>query len=301
LDDFFSDVPVALLLGGFDPSGGAGLLRDAVVVSGLGVHPMAIPLAETAQNGFQCFEIAPPNANPIARLDSLEPHLRGNWGLKLSMFYDCALLKRLLPRINQYEPPVAVWDPVIAPTNGVGLHSHASIHEAFGLVSGISGNAKNIWLFSPNMPEARLLTGLPDGQLETVAKKLMDMGMGRVWIRGGHGSDETVQDLWCDSDGPVWLGPYKRLDGDPRGTGCTVTSAWLAFCLNGMEAKSAAKAAIQYIRSAWGHLHTPGKAGRPTFSPIARFCGFAGLDNSYRAAALQAPSAKELNRSEVPR
>ena len=256
-----SDVPIALFLGGFDPSGGAGILRDAVTVSGLGVHPMAIPMAETVQNGVECIDIAPPGLNPLARLYSLKPHLRGSWGVKLSMFYNCSLLRDLGPQIHQLGPSAAIWDPVIAPTNGAKLHNPASIKEALGLLS------DGLWLASPNIPEARLLADIPDGPLETVAKKLVDLGMKCVWIRGGHGSGKTVQDLWCDNDGSKWLTPYKRLDGDPRGSGCTATSAWLAFRLNGMEPIRAAEAAVQYIRSAWNRLHTPGRAGRLTFPP----------------------------------
>jgi len=261
LDSSRLNVPIALFLGGLDPSGGAGILRDAVTASGLGVHPMAIPVAETAQNGFECAEITPPSVNPLVRLNLLKPHLRGTWGLKLSMFYDCSLLQSLLPQIHQSGPQAAIWDPIIAPTNGVRLHSHASIKEALGLLS------NDLWLASPNIPEARLLADFPERPLEDVAKKLMDLGMKYVWIRGGHCDGESIQDLWCDDDGPQWLTPHKRLDGSPRGTGCAVTSAWLALRLNGMSPMSAAEAAIQYIRRAWSNLHIPGKAGRPTFPP----------------------------------
>ncbi|MDR2697955.1 MAG: bifunctional hydroxymethylpyrimidine kinase/phosphomethylpyrimidine kinase, partial [Holophagales bacterium] len=82
-----------------------------------------------------------------------------------------------------------------------------------------------------------------------------------------HGNDKMVKDLWCDGNGPKWLTPYDRLDGDPRGTGCAATAAWLALRLSGMEPISAAEAAIQYIRSAWNYLHIPGGVGRLTFPP----------------------------------
>ena len=255
------EVPVALFMGGFDPSGGAGVLRDVSVASGLGIHPMAITMAETVQNGSECMEIVPPGLNPLKRLNALKTHLRGRWGVKLSMFHDCRLLYEVMPQIHRLEPCAAIWDPVIAPTQGVGLHSTTSIKEVIGLLAG------NHWVASPNIPEARLLADMPKGQLESAAKKLMGIGLQCVWIRGGHGTGETVQDLWCDTNGLHWLTPYSRLDGDPRGTGCTVTSAWLAFRLNGMEPISAAEAAIQYIRKAWSCLHMPGNAGRLVFPP----------------------------------
>ena len=254
-------VPVALFLGGLDPSGGAGILRDAAVASCLGAHAMAIALAETIQNGLECTKILPPSANPLERLDALSPHLRDKWGAKLSMFCEAPLLDELLPRIKVMGPSAAIWDPIVAPTHGTKLHSPLAIRKVFALFSG------GPWVVSPNLPEARLIAGEPERPLETVAKKIMDMGAESLWIRGGHGSGDTVQDLWCDTDGIAWLPKYERLEGDPRGTGCTVTSAWLAFRLNGTEPAAAAESAVQYIREAWGRLHVPGSAGRPVFLP----------------------------------
>src|SRR5512145_1100085 len=83
-----STFPVALCLGGVDPSCGAGLFRDALTLASLGVHPMAVSVAETIQSGLSCIHIGPPAVNPLERLDALRPHLRGIWGVKLGM---CAL------------------------------------------------------------------------------------------------------------------------------------------------------------------------------------------------------------------
>jgi hydroxymethylpyrimidine/phosphomethylpyrimidine kinase len=222
---------------------------------------MAVPMAETVQNGFECKEIAPPNIDPMQRLDILKPHLCGKWGIKLSMFHNCSQLQNVLPLIHQLEPSAAIWDPVVAPTHGAGLHCPAAIKEAAALLSRYS------WTAAPNIPEARLLAEMPHEPMETVAKKIMSLGLQSVWIRGGHGNGKTVQDLWCDENGPKWLTPHNRLDGDPRGTGCTATTAWLAYRLTDMEPINAAEAAIKYVRKAWNNLHAPGKAGRPAFPP----------------------------------
>jgi len=256
-----TEFPVALFLGGFDPSGGAGILRDVMVASDLGVHSMAIPIAETVQNGIECTEILPPSVFPTKRLDSLKHHLRGKWGIKLSMFHNCSLLQDVLPHVHHLAPTPAIWDPIVAPTNGVALHDPKSLKEIIAMF------ANKNWTVSPNILEARLLADLPDAPPENLAKKIMDMGMQSVWIRSGRANDKIVQDLWCDANGHMWLMPYERLSGDPRGTGCTVTTAWLSFCLSGMEPINAAEAAIRYIRKAWNYLHVPGGIGRVTFPP----------------------------------
>lgn len=256
-----SEVPVALFLGGLDPSSGAGVLRDAQVASDLGIYPMAVPLAETAQNGLECVEIAPPGFCPIKRLETLRLHLTRTWGAKLSMFQDLSLLETVLKRVQELKPAAAIWDPIAAPTSGAKLHSADTIKKALGLLQ------SNVWVVSPNIPEARTITDMPEGPLEAVAKKILDMGAQCVWIRCGHTSGEIVQDLWADGATLEWLAPHSRLDGDPRGTGCTATSAWLSYRLKGLEAASAAEAAIKYVRSAWDYLCHPGGVGRVTFPP----------------------------------
>lgn len=255
------NIPVALFLGGLDPSAGAGIFRDLTVASGLGVFSMAIPLAETIQNGFECKKIVRPSINPVERLKFLEPHLHGEWGVKLSMFHDCSLLQDVLPMIDMLTPSCAIWDPIFAPTHGTNLHEVSAFKKNIGLFSATH------WVVSPNIIEARLLADLTDVPLEKVAEKIIDMGAPSVWVRGGHASGEKVQDLWCDKNGSTWLTPYDRLAGDPRGTGCTITAAWLAYRMCGMEPVSAIDAAIQYTRTAWKYLHTPGSAGRLTFPP----------------------------------
>jgi hydroxymethylpyrimidine/phosphomethylpyrimidine kinase len=222
---------------------------------------MAVPLAETVQSGLGCDAILPPAAPPLERLDSLAPHLRGGWGAKMSMFFDCGALRGVVPRIQGLAPIAAIWDPVMAPSSGVPLHDKESMGEAVGLLSGGG------WVMSPNLHEARAIAGLPAAPLEAVAERLLAMGFQGVWIRGGHGGGEDVRDLWCDGGGPVWLAPRRRLAGDPRGTGCTATAAWLALRLGGMGAVQAAEGAIDYVRKAWAGLHLPGDVGRPTFPP----------------------------------
>jgi len=257
-------VPIALFLGGLDPSSGAGVLRDAQVASDLGICPMAVPLAETAQNGLECAEIAPPGFSPVKRLELLRPHLSGRWGAKISMFYDLSLLDAVSKLVQEMGPTAAIWDPVMGPTRGAKLHSADTIKKAFALLPA------GAWLVSPNIQEARALADMPDGPLESAAKKMMDMGAQSVWIRGGHGCGETkVRDLWADGNGIEWLAPFSRMDGDPRGTGCTATSAWLSFCIKGLSPARSAEAAIDYVRNAWGHLCRPGGAGRAAFPPRA--------------------------------
>ena len=66
--------PLALCLGGLDPSGGAGLLRDVMTLAALGVHPMAVVHRRDGPERPGCLAIQPPR-DPLPFLEALAPHL----------------------------------------------------------------------------------------------------------------------------------------------------------------------------------------------------------------------------------
>jgi hydroxymethylpyrimidine kinase/phosphomethylpyrimidine kinase len=262
-----SDVPVALCLGGLDPSGGAGLLRDAITLASLGVHPMAIPLAETIQNGSGCLSIEAPAASPVLALEALKPHLGGGWGLKVGMSaLDEDAFSSVARGLAALGPAVQIWDPILAPSLGVSLHDGSRLRRmARTLLS--SGE----WVVCPNVMEARTFSGhsVPGSGWNSgeLAKPLLEMGARAVWLKGGHAGGETVEDLWVTEAGTQSLGLFPRLSGERRGTGCTLASAWLGYRLRGLDDLDAARAAVAWLREGWTPCFTPGGVGRPCFAP----------------------------------
>ncbi|BDU72146.1 bifunctional hydroxymethylpyrimidine kinase/phosphomethylpyrimidine kinase [Mesoterricola silvestris] len=259
-------VPVALCLGGMDPSAGAGILRDVMTLAALGVHPMALSTADTVQNGRVCLAIRPPR-NPLPAFDALVPHLGGPWGVKLGL---CALdpdtLRDLTIRLEAQGPSARIWDPILAPTSGVGLHDPGALRAMAGILL-----RSGPWVVSPNLPEAAALAGLPtDADPGRLARPLLDLGAGAVWLKGGHGALDQVEDFWVTAGGVRSLGRHPRLPGDRRGTGCTLASAWLGFRLKGLEDADAAQAAGTFLRAAWEPGARPGGQGRPCFAPGGR-------------------------------
>jgi len=258
-------VPVALCLGGMDPSGGAGLLRDVMTLAALGVHPMAVCTADTVQNGLACAGIRPP-ADPLPALEALAPHLAGPqpWGVKLGL---CALddrtLAALAARVASLAPSAGIWDPILAPTAGVGLHSSGRLRSMAGTLLGGGG-----WVVCPNLPEAAALAGTgPDAGGAALARPFLDLGASAVWLKGGHGQGPEVEDFWITPGTVLSLGRSPRLPGDRRGTGCTLASAWLGYRLRGLSGSDAAVAAGRFLRDRWQPAVRPGGFGRPCFAP----------------------------------
>lgn len=261
-----SPVPVALCLGGMDPSGGAGLLRDAATCLELGVHPMAVSLAETVQNGTGCRRILPPLLDPVEHLDSLATHLAGPWGVKLGLCaLDPPMLTRLAEALEALKPPVRIWDPILGPSLGVPLHDGHELLVMAGLLLPMGG-----WVVAPNLHEASVASGLPvDAGVEALAEPFLERGARAVWLKGGHRGLPEVEDFWVDGTGARSLGRWRRHPGERRGTGCAVASAWLSLRLRGLEDLAAAAAAVSWLRGRWDPGFVPGEAGRPMFAPPA--------------------------------
>jgi hydroxymethylpyrimidine/phosphomethylpyrimidine kinase len=260
--------PLGLSLAGFDPSGGAGLLLDTRVLDSLGILPMAVPLAETVQNGLACSRILPPAVDPVLRLESLGPHLGGRWGVKVGL---CALerpaLRRLLGVLDQLGPSVRIWDPILAPSAGVGCHTPQELQDMAEVLLR-SGQ----WIVCPNRGEAAALAGLPPERIRTASVEalshpLLDLGARAVWLKGGHADGGTVQDHWITPSGITAFEAVPRLPGDRRGTGCFLSAAWLGLRLQGLDEEAAAREAAALLRAHWSRAGSPGGMGRPCFLP----------------------------------
>jgi hydroxymethylpyrimidine/phosphomethylpyrimidine kinase len=229
---------------------------------------MAIPLAETVQNGLACTRILPPSVDPVIRLESLGPHLAGSWGVKVGL---CALelpvLRRLLGVLDQLNPTVRIWDPILAPSAGVGCHTPEELQTMADAVLK-SGH----WIVCPNRGEAAALAGLPPERIreatpQELSQPLMDRGAKAVWLKGGHTGGATVQDLWITAQGIETMEAVPRLPGDRRGTGCFLSAAWLGLRLRGLDEVASARQSAHLLRARWERAASPGGLGRPCLLP----------------------------------
>ena len=247
------------------------MLPPAITLSELGVHPMAVSLAETLQNGLSCPRIEPPALDAVQRLEALAPHLAGRWGLKLSL---CALgptdFRRLCGTLRHLAPPIRLWDPILAPSAGVGLHDGADLRRMAMDLLHMGG-----WVVSPNRGEAAAFAGLPpeatfSASAETLVTPWLEAGAQAVWLKGGHGVGDQVQDVWATREGLKPLDSAPRLAGERRGTGCLLSATWLGLRLQGWADVAAAREAAHRLRLRWHLASSPGGVGRPMFGPTSR-------------------------------
>ncbi len=259
---------IALCLGGMDPSAGAGLLRDVMTLSALGIHPMAVATAETLQNGLACQLIEAPSLDPVKRIETLGPHLVGRWGVKLGMAaLDESTFRRLAATLRALGPPIRIWDPILAPSAGIGLHDGADLRRMADVLLKDGG-----WIVNPNRGESAAIAGLPPDQIQSadvglLARPWLERGARAVWLKGGHAPGQEIQDFWITCEGIAPLPASPRLPGQRRGTGCTLAATWLGLRLLGRTEVAAAEESAQRLRSRWNQAFAPGGAGRPVFAP----------------------------------
>jgi hydroxymethylpyrimidine kinase/phosphomethylpyrimidine kinase len=215
-----------VVIGGVDPGGGAGLLRDVATAAALGAHPHAIGTAWTEQaDGVHRVEARDPGAvrEALARaVRELRPR-----AVKIGMAVGPVTARALLAGLADFGGPVVV-DPVLATSRGGALWSA----EPAALLPLL----RRATLVTPNAPEAAALTGggpvTTSAEVATAGKRLVhDLGLSAVLVKGGHvpGQDRTGRDQVTDvlvTESATTYFSRPRVGGpSPRGTGCALATA----------------------------------------------------------------------------
>jgi hydroxymethylpyrimidine/phosphomethylpyrimidine kinase len=246
-------------IGGFDPGGGAGVVRDFLTARTLGAQPHLVPTAWTLQSpaGVAAIEpVAPAELRRALRaaLDlaaeraSWAAVVGGNGGgaaVKVGMLPDGGAAEVVRQALEGFSGPV-VLDPVLAASSGGALYR--------GGAAPLLALAARATVVTPNAGEAAALTGLPVTSTEdgiAAAQALVRSGMKAVLLTVGHlgappgGRPHEATDLLVTASGVERLTGPRVPGRDVRGTGCALATAlavWLARGLPLREAAAASKA-----------------------------------------------------------
>jgi hydroxymethylpyrimidine/phosphomethylpyrimidine kinase len=238
------DVPLIVVVGGLDPGGGAGILRDVATATARGAHAIAVGTAWTEQGpGIHQVEPRAPGAvrEALARAVAARPG-----AVKVGMAVGPGTAGALLDGLGGYAGPVVV-DPVLATSRGGALWD-AEPRALLPLL-------RRAALVTPNAPEASALAGMPvttAAQAETAGRALVDAGLAAVLVKGGHLDDGSaeVEDLLVTPAGVTrWRG--TRLPGpSPRGTGCALATAIAVALARGQGLAAAVGEAAAWLAGA---------------------------------------------------
>jgi hydroxymethylpyrimidine/phosphomethylpyrimidine kinase len=238
-------VPAVLSIAGSDSGGGAGIQADLKAFARCGVHGMTAITALTAQNtvGVEAVEQVPPEMI-VAQVRAVAEDI-GVDAVKIGMLGNAATVAAVVEALGYVGDAPVVLDPVMVAESGARLLDDDAC-EAL-----IDRLLPRVTIATPNIPEARVLSGLgDDASQEDLAKSVYRLGPKAVVVTGGH-SDALV-DLFFDGDEPVEI-PGERHPGEAaHGSGCTHSSSIAAFLARGAEPLQAAAAARQLASLAVG-------------------------------------------------
>jgi hydroxymethylpyrimidine/phosphomethylpyrimidine kinase len=235
-------VPRALTIAGSDSGGGAGIQADLKAFAAAGVYGMSAIVALTAQNTVGVAAVQEvPAAFVVAQLEAVFSDI-GVDAAKTGMLFSTPIIEAVADVLDGRDVPLVV-DPVMVASSGAKLLRddavEALVRRIFPLAT----------VVTPNLLEARMLTGSPAGVLrKELAERLVELGARAVIVTGGHG-DDAVDHLF-DGRAHVEI-PVERFDsGATHGAGCTHSATLAAGLAKGLPLEAAARAAAMAAMSA---------------------------------------------------
>ena len=241
-------VPAVLSIAGSDSGGGAGIQADLKAFARCGAHGMTAITAITAQNtrGVEMVELVSPQA-VFAQILAIAEDM-GADAIKIGMLGSAATIDAVavgLTYLGVQHAPVVI-DPVMVAESGAVLLDDETREALVDVLFPCCAVA------TPNIPEARVLTGLEEGaSQEELARAVLALGPRAVVVTGGHSED--LVDLFFDGERLVEIPGERHPDGAAHGSGCTHSSALAAYLARGAEPLEAARRAREVASAAVGH------------------------------------------------
>jgi len=272
--------PVALTIAGSDSGAGAGIQADIKTMSALGVFATTAVTAVTAQNTAAVVDVHYLPADMVgsqirAVLDDLPVA-----SVKTGLLGTAAVIETVGRLAASGRLPRLVVDPVMVASTGRSLLADE------GLGAYRRDLIPHALVVTPNLWEAALLAGVPYSEVQgietmiEVAREIHRLGPTWVLVKGGHlpgvehrpgsqapedrsedpgddrsrdGSndrpDEVADVLFDGTDVTVLQGPWVDT-ANTHGTGCSLSSAIVAYLARGADVPLAVASAKEFVHNA---------------------------------------------------
>jgi hydroxymethylpyrimidine/phosphomethylpyrimidine kinase len=228
--------PRLLTIAGSDSGGGAGIQADLKAFARCGAHGMSAITAITAQNTVAVTDVYPLPPEVIVEQVRAVAEDIGVDAVKIGMLGTVATVEAVAEALGYVGDAPIVIDPVMVAESGAVLLDEEARRALVGRLLPLTAVA------TPNIPEARVLTGLGEGaSQEELVRGVVALGPRAAVVTGGHSED--LVDLFFDGERLVEIPGERHPDGAAHGSGCTHSSALAAFLAHGEEPLEAARKA----------------------------------------------------------
>ncbi|HEY5996740.1 MAG TPA: hydroxymethylpyrimidine/phosphomethylpyrimidine kinase [Candidatus Deferrimicrobiaceae bacterium] len=255
-----SGPPVVLAFGGFDPTGGAGILMDARAIVAAGGYPVAAPSCLAIQSTAAFDRVVPLSRDTIRRALDCIARSHRIAAVKVGMVGTRNAAAAILEFLDPRPDLPVVLDPVIRATSGGSLLAKDALPSYRTLLERAD-------VLTPNLPEAEMLLDRRIGRFEDAVIAARDLAAGAgVVLKGGHfpWKGKRGIDLVYDEGTVTLLAPGRKPTArDAHGTGCAFASALAARIAAGDPLAGAAGAAKDLV-ARWIEGGFPSAEGRWT-------------------------------------
>ena len=243
--------PLVLTIAGSDSGGGAGIQADLKTFSAHGCFGTSAITAVTVQNtmGVSAVYHIPPEI-VVQQIKAVMNDIRP-LAVKIGMIPNAETAIGVAAVLSLYPDVPIIFDPVMVSSSGYKLMEDVTIEilkkKLFPLVS----------LITPNLDEARLITGLDIKHIEDMevaAACFIELGCKAALIKGGHLVQDNLCDVYLDKAGFKQRFESAYIDSNnTHGTGCALSSAIAAGIALGYDMITAITKAKIYVHEAIAH------------------------------------------------
>ena len=236
-----------LIIAGSDSSGGAGIQADIKTVTALGSYAMTAITAVTAQNTTGVKSIVAIEPKEISNQIIFSSRDIKPDAIKIGMLHSTKVIDAVVRSIKNMQVKKIVLDPVMVAKGGTKLIDEKAIKSLKSKL------IKKVFLITPNIPEAEILTKIKINTKEDmifVANKLIELGAKNVLIKGGHLKHKFVHDILVNKFEIKIFNSLRYKTKNTHGTGCTLSSAITTFLSCGKPIKKSCELGIKYVNSA---------------------------------------------------
>ena len=249
-----------LIIAGSDSSGGAGIQADIKTVTALGSYAMTAITAVTSQNTTGVNSIVPIKPKEISnQINFSVKDIRPN-AIKIGMLHSKQVIQAVIKSLNTIKIKKVVLDPVMVAKGGAKLINNAAIIYIKDKLM------KNIFLITPNIPEAEILTKTKITSTKDMIKAgkiLISLGAKNVLIKGGHLNSRQMNDILLNKKIIKVFKSKKYYSKNTHGTGCTLSSAIATYLSCGKDLIKSCELGIKYVNEAIKSNLNLGKGNGP--------------------------------------
>ncbi len=250
-----------LTIAGSDCSGGAGIQADLKTITAHGMYGMSAITALTAQNTTGVYGVLNSSGEFLAKqLDCIFTDIFPD-SVKIGMVSSSELINVIADKLEEYKPSNIVLDTVMVSTSGSSLLEEDAVCALKSRLIPLAD------IITPNIPEARVLSGINIKNLEDMKSVSAELGIKyqcNVLIKGGHLVETATDVLYEYENNVTYIFKGEKVDTEnSHGTGCTLSSAIACNLALGFNYSDSIRNAKEYLTGALSAGLDIGKGNGP--------------------------------------